>query len=272
MTLSKHNPATGVYYEQGKLEEAVATYKQALAMEPVFPEAYNNLGNTLREAGRPDEAVGCYTMCIRQQLQQQTALPPGQSLPAQQAQRLSVAYNNLGGILKMQGRVVEAITCYEHVALLQPELPEAHANLASAYKDAARHDAAITSYTQALRLKNDFPEAFANLVHSLQVRALFCGIPVEYTCAYTLSVNTQCVCDWRDRERLFLRLEVDVRRDLAAGRLPPVQPFHAMAYPFSADLALAISKQYAAYCALTATRISVPPLAHPPRVPLQPGV
>ena len=71
-----------------------------------------------------------------------------------------------------QGRLVEAITCYEHVARLQPELPEAHANLASAYKDAARHDAAITSYTQALRLKNDFPEAFANLVHSLQV----CGI------------------------------------------------------------------------------------------------
>ena len=32
-----------------------------------------------------------------------------------------------------------------------------------------------------------------------------------------------------------------VRRDLAAGRLPPVQPFHAMAYPFSAELALAIS-------------------------------
>jgi len=37
----------------------------------------------------------------------------------QQAQRLSVAYNNLGGILKMQGRAAEAIACYEHVALLQ---------------------------------------------------------------------------------------------------------------------------------------------------------
>lgn len=68
-----------------------------------------------------------------------------------------------------------------------------------------------------------------------------------------------------------MRLEVDVRRDLAAGRLPPVQPFHAMAYPFPADLALAISKQYAAYCALTAARLSVPPLVHPPRTPLAPG-
>lgn len=100
-----HCPPTGLYYEQGKLEEAIATYKQALAIEPVFPEAYNNLGNTLREAGRHEEAVGYYIMCIQQQLQQQTAQGVGgQRLPPQQAQRLSVAYNNLGGILKIQVR------------------------------------------------------------------------------------------------------------------------------------------------------------------------
>ena len=48
----------------------------------------------------------------------------------------------------MQGRAAEAISCYEHVALLQPESPEAHANLASAYKDAARQDTAIQRYQQ----------------------------------------------------------------------------------------------------------------------------
>ena len=36
-----------------------------------------------------------------------------------------------------------------------------------------------------------------------------------------------------------------MRREIACGRLPSVQPFHAMAYPFPADLALAISRQYA---------------------------
>lgn len=43
---------------------------------------------------------------------------------AMQAQRLSVAFSNLGGILKMQGRLQDAIACYEHVALLQPQVPE----------------------------------------------------------------------------------------------------------------------------------------------------
>lgn len=46
-------------------------------------------------------------------------LPCVQVSPQQQAQRLSVAYNNLGGILKMQGLTLGAITCYEHVAVLQ---------------------------------------------------------------------------------------------------------------------------------------------------------
>ena len=44
-------------------------------------QAYNNLGNALREAGRPDEAVACYTACIQLQLQHPAA--PGTIRPAQ---------------------------------------------------------------------------------------------------------------------------------------------------------------------------------------------
>lgn len=246
----------GIYYEQGKLDHAIASYQKALQLEPNFPEAYNNLGNALREAGRPEEAIACYTACI--QLQYSRAGVAGgmpvvangraTGISPAAAQRLSVAYNNLGGILKMTGQALAAIACYEQVALLQPDSPEAHANLASAYKDAARHDAAIASYKRALALRPDFPEAFANLVHSLQ-----------------------CVCDWSERPALFRRLELEVRRDLAAGRLPPVQPFHAMAYPFSADLALAISVKYAEHCVSAAARIGLPQLSHPPAMRLRHG-
>ncbi|WIA37736.1 hypothetical protein OEZ86_014614 [Tetradesmus obliquus] len=174
--------------------------------------------------------------------------PPALLLPPAVAQRVSVAYNNLGGILKMMGQAMAAIACYEQVVLLQPDSPEGHTNLASAYKDAARHDVAIQSYRRALTLRPDFPEAFANYVHSLQ-----------------------CVCDWGERPALFARLEAEVRRDLGAGRLPSVQPFHAMAYPFSAELALAISMRYAEHCSLAASRLGLPALPHPPAVPLAPG-
>eukprot|EP01025_Chloroclados_australasicus_P009187 TRINITY_DN13536_c0_g2_i1.p1 TRINITY_DN13536_c0_g2~~TRINITY_DN13536_c0_g2_i1.p1 ORF type:complete len:949 (-),score=123.37 TRINITY_DN13536_c0_g2_i1:1866-4712(-) len=245
----------GMYYEQGKLDLALRTYQQTISLEPNFPEAYNNLGNALREAGRVDEAVQCYTICIQLQYagHQNPAMQAAlrthpQAAAANQAQRLSVAYNNLGGILKMQGRAAEAISCYEHVAVLQPDSPEAHANLASAYKDAARHENAIKSYYKALSLRNEFPEAFANLVHSLQ-----------------------CVCEWTDRDRMFERLKFDIRRDLQTGKLPAVQPFHAMAYPIERELALAISRRYAEHCVLTANRLNLPPLQHPPAVPLKKG-
>lgn len=170
---------------QGKLDAAIACYRRAIAAQPQFPEAYNNLGNALREAGRTEEAVSCYTACIHLQVAAAQApllaagqlglagveakvgdgvgccccccpgayagccsllQPAGacysllaaaahpvtphcplpgarpplqQSAAAQQAQRLSVAYNNLGGILKLTGRLAECIQCYEHVVYLQ---------------------------------------------------------------------------------------------------------------------------------------------------------
>ncbi|GBF95992.1 hypothetical protein Rsub_08807 [Raphidocelis subcapitata] len=236
----------GMYYERGKLEPAIAAYRRALSLQPLFPEAYNNLGNALREAGRVGEAVEAYAACIRQQYARAGA--PGAPLPGPVAGRLSVAYANLGGLLKASGQAAPAIACYEQVASLSPESPEAAANLGSAYKDAGQHDAAAAAYKRALALRPDFPEAFANLVHSLQ-----------------------CVCEWAERGPLFARLEGDVRRDLAGGRLPAVQPFHAMAYPFPADLALAISRAYAGQAALAAARLALPPLPHPPAAPLARG-
>jgi len=243
----------GVMYEAGKLEAAIQTYREALAINPNFPEALNNLGNALRESGRPGEAVGCYASSIQLQLsaigQYPLAVPCGVP-PASAAQRLAVSYNNLGGVLKLLGRMAECIVAYEHVVLLQPGAPEAHANVASSYKDAGRHDEAIASYNRALAMRPDFPEAFSNLVHSMQ-----------------------CVCDWRCRCEVLERLEREVRRDLQAGKLPSIQPFHAMTYPFSAELVLSISKSYAAHCLAMARRLpgadSV--LTHPPMRPLGPG-
>jgi protein O-GlcNAc transferase len=240
----------GLYFDQGKLEHAVLAYKRAIQLQPNFPEAYNNLGNTLRELGRADDAIACYTACIQLQFGQASAAQTagaasGVPVVALQAQRLAVAFSNLGGILKTQGRLHDAITCYEHVATLQPALPEVQANVAAAYKDSGRHDAAITSYLRALQLKPDFPEAFANLVHSLQ-----------------------SVCDWRDREALFGRLQADVEHALAKDELPCVQPFHAMSYPFPAELVLDISRRYAKHYALSAAALKLGALPHPPRRPL----
>lgn len=45
-------------------------YQQAIAAQPHFPEAYNNLGNAYRETNRPVDAITCYISSIQLQYAQ----------------------------------------------------------------------------------------------------------------------------------------------------------------------------------------------------------
>lgn len=234
-------------YERGKHEEAIAAYCRALAVKPCFPEALNNLGNVYREVYRFDDAIACYSACIQlncsliiqhQQhiqlsLQQHGALAPNQAEEMQDhARRLAVSYSNLAGVLKIQGQTAESILYYENALTLHPT-SETCMDLAAAYKDTARHDDAIASYSQALKNNPNSPEALANLVHSMQ-----------------------CVCDWRDRGTLMALLEQNVVKELAVDdKVPSVQPFHAISFPFSSQVALKISQRYAMQCWKVAGRM-----------------
>ena len=50
--------------ELGRLDEAEASCRQAIALKPEFAGAHNNLGNTLQNLGRLDEAEASYTQVI----------------------------------------------------------------------------------------------------------------------------------------------------------------------------------------------------------------
>ena len=50
--------------EQGKLEEAIEAYNNALAIKPDYAEAYNNMGNVLQEQGKLKEAVEAYNKAL----------------------------------------------------------------------------------------------------------------------------------------------------------------------------------------------------------------
>ncbi|KAG8054227.1 hypothetical protein GUJ93_ZPchr0001g30703 [Zizania palustris] len=151
---------------------------------------------------------------------------------------------NRGNTFKEAGRVSEAIQDYFHAATIRPTMAEAHANLAAAYKDTGLAEAAIVSYKQALQIRQDFPEATCNLLHTLQ-----------------------CVCDWDDRRVKFKEVEGIIRQQIKMSILPSVQPFHAIAYPIDATLALEISRTYAAHYSLVASRFGLPTFTHPSAVP-----
>ena len=133
-----------------KLEEAITNYQHALRLKPTYVEAYNNLGNALRDQGKVEEAITNFQHALR--------------LRSTHAE----AHNNLGNALTDQGKIEEAITSFKNALRLKPNHAEAHNNLGNALKDKGRIDDAITCFRQALQIMPDFSAAHNNLGNALR--------------------------------------------------------------------------------------------------------
>ena len=130
---------------QGKLDEAVASYRRALELKPNFPVAHNNLGNLFKDQGKPDEAVACYRRALE--------LVPD----------YFVAHNNLGAAFKVQGKLDEAVACFRRALALKPDFAEAHSNLVYALHFSPGYDAKAI-YEEHRRWNRQFAESPAGSI------------------------------------------------------------------------------------------------------------
>jgi len=92
-----------VLQEQGKLEEAIEAYNKALAINPNYANAYNNMGAILQDQGKLEEAIEAYNKAL--------AIKPD----------YAEAYNNMGNALKEQGKLEEAIEAYNRALSIKPD-------------------------------------------------------------------------------------------------------------------------------------------------------
>jgi tetratricopeptide (TPR) repeat protein len=60
-----HNNLGAVLAEQGKIQEAMAHFAEALRIKPDYAEAHNNLGGALARQGKIQEAMAHYTEALR---------------------------------------------------------------------------------------------------------------------------------------------------------------------------------------------------------------
>jgi tetratricopeptide (TPR) repeat protein len=150
-----------VYYNQGRLDEAIEEYRKALKISPNFDGAHNNLGIAYFKKGLAREAIREY----------------------EKAMRINPYYAdgryNLGVTYFQLGRVDQAIKEYKKALEINPYYPEAHDNLAFAYYTRGEQKKAMEQVEKAIKLGLDVspkllkllgPPANGDSSHSLLLR------------------------------------------------------------------------------------------------------
>ncbi|WP_175798718.1 tetratricopeptide repeat protein [Burkholderia ambifaria] len=143
--------------ECGRLDDAIAHYRRAVALRPDYPEAHNNLGNALRDARDPAEAMQSCSRAIE--------LRPG----------YAEAYNNLGNVLQDLGELDAAAASYGKAIAFHPAYAEAHSNLGNVLRAQERHADAIVQYRRAIELNPALRVAHRGLAIALRATDDFDG-------------------------------------------------------------------------------------------------
>jgi tetratricopeptide (TPR) repeat protein len=159
------------YHQAGRIDEAVARYKRALAFNPHYAEAHNNLGVALAALGRMDGAVAHYERAL--------VLKPDHV----------EAHNNLGVALAALGKMDGAVAHYERALVLKPDYAEAHHNLGITLAALGRTDDAVAHYERALILKPDYADAHNNLGNALAAKGNLDGAIAHYRRVLAISPN-----------------------------------------------------------------------------------
>jgi len=132
-------------HQAGRVHDAIAHYRQALALKPDLVGAHSNLGTALCELGLWEEAEASYRKAL--------ALQPEQA----------EAHNNLGTVLFEREKLDEAVSHYRIALVLQPNYPEALGNLGAALFRLGDFQNAEACMRRALALAPDYIQALANL-------------------------------------------------------------------------------------------------------------
>ncbi len=179
----------------GNLSEAEFGFRKSVELNPEYPEGFYNLGITLHDQRRFDDAVTAYQRAI--------ALYPDYAL----------AHFNLGNSLREQGKFDEALPAFEQAARLNPAHAEALNNAGIVLWAMNQFGAAVSAYRSAIEIRPSYAEAFNNMGTALQELGRLKDAIAAYQRAIDLDPNyavaeahkiyaQQMVCDFGVSARL----------------------------------------------------------------------
>ena len=145
-----------LYASQQQWQQAIGAYEQALALAPdnapVNAELHRTLAGLYAQMGARVEEVSHRYQAV--------SLKPVWANPSNQL--------SLGNALIEQGKLAEAIDCYERAVQLNPEFYEAHYNLGVALTQ-TEDAAAIAAFNRALEINPDHAASHFGVARLLEV-------------------------------------------------------------------------------------------------------
>ena len=148
-----HNSLGVLYLDIRRPVDAQAEFLKAAELDPSYAEAHHNLGLTMAEQGKFDQAIAGYRKAL--------------SIPTYTTPE--VAYNNLGNALFMQGKYREAEESYRAALQLNGRLPSALYGLGMALSKQGRAEDAKTALRSArdMDASSPFAQAAAEALKAL---------------------------------------------------------------------------------------------------------
>ena len=127
----------------GKSEEALTSFRKALALAPRSGQIHNDLGRLLLDLGRPVEAA--------EELRRALNASP----------KLAIAMSNLARTLGRLDQDDEALELAQKACKTDPQLSEAHFTRATLLAKAERDSDAVDAYQKAIELGDKSPQTYA---------------------------------------------------------------------------------------------------------------
>ena len=169
---------------EGKLDDAIAAYREAIAVNPNFPHAHHNLGEALVKAGRVDEAVAAFRQAVELNPQAVWSLfKLGELLRGQQRFEEAVGFFrqavelksdaaefNLGlgaALVKLGSALEEGSACLLRAVELNPFLAEAYYYLGVAASKRQQWSEAVEFYGRGLEVNPSWVECGFGLAEAL---------------------------------------------------------------------------------------------------------
>ncbi|PYS37658.1 MAG: hypothetical protein DMG14_20515 [Acidobacteria bacterium] len=146
------------FTEQGKPDEAMREYSEALRIVPQYAEAHYNIAEALTKSGKTDAAIAHYSEALRLAKISQTGLDQYQ---------LAAAHHDLALAFSSKGNMEEAGAHLAEALRMNPNFPEAHNSFGIHYLIKGNADEAIAHFAEAIRLKPDYAVAHNNLGSAL---------------------------------------------------------------------------------------------------------